>query len=199
MLVLVASGSRTLLDVVLSHALPPETVRLRLHTNDLDPDEHTALGDLEEANFIGYAPIELPAAGWTVVEGVPSAASHEMLIRAEAHVRCAERERAEQPKRLEVARLQRIEADRLELTNRREVRRVERLEVERVEAERLEARATREAGREAARAKERSGVARGRRARPRGRARPGARRAALERLTRCSSLSEPHPLGGRVQ
>lgn len=54
----------------------PETLVLRLYTNNITPAETDVAATYTEAAGNGYASISLTGASWTVVEGAPSEASY---------------------------------------------------------------------------------------------------------------------------
>lgn len=54
----------------------PQNLVLKLYTNDKTPAEGDVAADYTEANFTGYAPVNMTGATWTITEGAPSEAAY---------------------------------------------------------------------------------------------------------------------------
>jgi hypothetical protein len=63
-------GSQALLDNILNNVALPFPLRYHLYSNIFAPTPTTVLGDLTESSATGYAPQDVPQAGWTF--SVPS-------------------------------------------------------------------------------------------------------------------------------
>lgn len=63
-------GEVLLLSYALNKIAPGETVKLKLYTNDITPDEDTVVGDFTEAVAAGYAAISLAKVDWTIATSV---------------------------------------------------------------------------------------------------------------------------------
>lgn len=74
MLVVPREGAATVLHVLLSHALTPEALMLKLFTNNLWPALTDTAESFQEADFFGYAPIRLEPARWMISADAPVSA-----------------------------------------------------------------------------------------------------------------------------
>ncbi len=69
-------GEVLLLSYALNKIAPGDTLKLKIFTNNITPDDDTVVGDLTEATADGYAAISLAKADWTIetdVGGVTTA------------------------------------------------------------------------------------------------------------------------------
>ncbi len=76
MALVVPSGSEeTMLDTIVNF-VAPETLMLRLYTNNYTPVEGTVTANFTEASGFGYAAVSLTPASWVTTAGNPSTAAY---------------------------------------------------------------------------------------------------------------------------
>jgi len=74
-LVVPAVGELVFLNYIVGVAAGSEELILRLFKSNNQPGQTDILGDYTEANFVGYAAIQIASGDWTVTSGSPSQAA----------------------------------------------------------------------------------------------------------------------------